>query len=103
MTAPKNGTNPSVNGATDFINLSAFAKAVAAELHSKLDQASPLKRVFSMEEAAVYCGMPVSSFKAKVIRDRLRKVRLDRCWRFDRTDLDQWIDAHKEEIGKEAA
>ena len=88
---------------TDFINLSAFAKAVAQELKGTLEQVGPLKRLFNMEEAAAYCGMPVASFKAKVVRDRLRKVRLDRCWRFDKADLDAWIDAHKEEIRTEAA
>ena len=91
------------SNATDFINLTAFAKAVAQELKGTLEQVSPLKRVFSMEEASVYVGMPVASFKSKVVRDRIRKVKLDRCWRFDKQDLDAWIDAHKEEIRTEAA
>ena len=51
----------------------------------------------------MYVGMPVASFKSKVVRDRIRKVKLDRCWRFDKQDLDAWIDAHKEEIRTEAA
>jgi len=38
-----------------------------------------------------------------VVRDRLRKVRLDKCWRFDIADLDEWIDGHKEQIMQEAA
>jgi predicted DNA-binding transcriptional regulator AlpA len=88
---------------TDFFNLDVFADAVAHRLKGSLEQASPLKRLFSTEEAATYCGMPVASFKAKVVRDQLRKVRLDRCWRFDRADLDAWIDAHKEEIREHAA
>jgi hypothetical protein len=43
------------------------------------------------------------SFKKKVVRDRLRKVRLDKCWRFDIADLDAWIDGHKEQIAEETA
>jgi hypothetical protein len=30
-------------------------------------------------------------------------VRLDRNWRFDIADLDQWIDNHKDEIDEEIA
>jgi hypothetical protein len=56
-----------------------------------------------MEEAAAYCGLTVASFKKKVIRDRLRKVLLDRCWRFDIADLNAWIDSHKEQIAQERA
>jgi hypothetical protein len=47
--------------AADFINVGAFAKAVARELKGTLDEVSPLKRLFNMEEAAIYCGMPVTS------------------------------------------
>lgn len=53
------------------------------------------------DEAAAYCGLTLDSFKKKVIRDRLRKVRFDKCWRFDKTDLDSWIDNHKEEVSQE--
>jgi hypothetical protein len=41
-------------------------------------------------------------FKKKVVRDRIRKVRLDKCWRFDRADLDAWIDEHKDRVFEEA-
>jgi excisionase family DNA binding protein len=91
-------------GATDFINLSVFAKAVAAELtQSLLNKGSAGKRIFTLGEAAEYCGLTRDSFKKKVIRDRLRKVRLDKCWRFDIADLDAWIDEHKEQIALESA
>jgi excisionase family DNA binding protein len=86
--------------ATDFINVEALAHAVAAKI--RLD-APVSKRVFNVTEAAVYCGLTRDSFKKKVVRDRLRKVRLDKCWRFDKVDLDAWIDSHKEEIVQEAA
>jgi hypothetical protein len=85
----------------DFINVAKLAKALAEELKPALDTNTPLKRVFNMEEAAIYCGMPLTSFKAKVVRDRIRKVRVDRCCRFDRADLDAWIDRHLEEIRAE--
>jgi excisionase family DNA binding protein len=86
--------------ATDFINVEALAQAVASKI--KLD--GPIsKRVFNLDEAAAYCGLTRDSFKKKVVRDRMRKVRLDKCWRFDKADLDAWIDSHKEEISGEAS
>ena len=85
---------------TDFINVEALALAVA----SKIRVDGPVsKRVFTLDEAAAYCGLTRDSFKKKVVRDRLRKVRLDKCWRFDKVDLDAWIDSHKEEIIQETA
>ena len=56
-----------------------------------------------LREAAEYCGLTRDSFKKKVVRDQLRKVRLDKCWRFDKADLDAWIDSHKEQIIQETA
>jgi len=87
----------------DFINLTAFAKAVAVHLKDSLADVGSTKRVFNLDEAATYCGLTRDSFKKKVVRDRLRKVRLDKCWRFDKPDLDAWIDSHKEEMTQETA
>jgi excisionase family DNA binding protein len=91
-------TNPS-----DFINLPAFARAVADHLKDSFSNGAVQKRVFNLDEAAEYCGLTRDSFKKKVVRDRLRKVRLDKCWRFDKADLDAWIDSHKEQIAQETA
>jgi len=92
-----------MNAPNEFINVTVLAKAVAEQLRVTFDANAPMKRVFNMEEAAVYCGMPTTSFKAKVVRDRIRKVRLDRCWRFDKADLDTWIDQHRESTQTEDA
>jgi excisionase family DNA binding protein len=80
--------------ATDFINIEILAQAVANKI--KLES-STAKRVFNLDEAAEYCGLTRDSFKKKVVRDRLRKVRLDKCWRFDKADLDEWI-AHRKGV-----
>lgn len=90
-------------GTSDFINLPAFARAVAAHLKDSLGSTAAGKRVFNLDEAAEYCGLTRDSFKKKVVRDQLRKVRLDKCWRFDKADLDAWIDSHKEQIAQENA
>jgi excisionase family DNA binding protein len=88
---------------SDFVNLSAFARAVAEHLKELLSGVTTAKRVFNLDEAAEYCGLTRDSFKKKVIRDRLRKVRVDKCWRFDKADLDEWIDSHKDQIIQERA
>jgi excisionase family DNA binding protein len=85
---------------TDFINIEILAHAVANKI--KLETAIS-KRVFNLDEAAAYCGLTRDSFKKKVLRDRIQKVRLDKCWRFDKADLDAWIDGHKDDITGEAA
>jgi excisionase family DNA binding protein len=88
---------------SDFINLPAFAKALAEQLKDSVGNGAAAKRVFNLDEAAEYCGLTRDSFKKKVVRDQLRKVRLDKCWRFDKADLDAWIDSHKEQIIQESA
>jgi excisionase family DNA binding protein len=83
--------------------LPVFAKAVADHLRESFANGITAKWVFNLEEAAEYCGLTRDSFKKKVVRDQLRKVRLDKCWRFDKADLDAWIDDHKERIAQETA
>jgi excisionase family DNA binding protein len=88
---------------SDFINLPAFAKAVADHLKESLGGRVNARRILSLDQAAEYCGLTRDSFKKKVVRDRLRKVRLDKCWRFDIADLDEWIEGHKDELTQEAS
>jgi excisionase family DNA binding protein len=85
---------------TDFINIEILAQAVASKI--KLGT-SISKRIFTLDEAAAYCGLTRDGFKKKVVRDRIQKVQLDKCWRFDKADLDAWIDRHKDEITEAAA
>ena len=88
---------------SDFGNLPAFANAVANYLKESLLNAPTGRRVYNLDESAEYCGPTRDSFTKKVIRDRIRRVRLDKCWRFDKSDLDAWIEAHKDQIGEETA
>jgi excisionase family DNA binding protein len=77
------------------INVDGLAEAIARRL--QLTE-PPTKRVLGLDEAATYCGLSRDSFKKKVIRDRIRKVRLDKLWRFDKADLDAWIETHKDPL-----
>jgi len=85
----------------ELINVTALAKALAAHLQSSLREVVSAKRLMNVDEAAEYCGLTRDSFRKKVVRDRVPKVRLDKCWRFDKADLDVWIDEHKEQIARE--
>ena len=81
---------------SEFTNLTAFARAVAEHMKDSLGGRATDRRLLRLDEAADYCGLTRDSFKKKVVRDRLRRVRLDKCWRFDIADLDEWIDSHRE-------
>ncbi len=74
--------------AAGFFNASAFARAIADHLKNSLGSCGSGRRVLNLDDAAEYCGLTRDSFKKKVVRDRLRKVRLDKCWRFDIADLE---------------
>ncbi len=86
---------------TDFINIEILAQAVASKM--KRETSGFLKRVFNLDKAAAYCGLTRDGFKKKVVRDRIQKIGLDKCWCFDKADLDAWIDGHKDEITGKAA
>jgi hypothetical protein len=45
----------------DFINLTAFAKAMADHLKGSLNDASTTKRVFNLDEATAYCRLTCDS------------------------------------------
>jgi len=57
---------------------------------------TPLTRVLSLEQAAEYMGMTRDSLKHNYSLGRIKAVRVDKRLRFDRADLDAWIESHKE-------
>ena len=89
--------------ATDFINLTAFAKAVAQELKGSVGETVAPKRVFTLDEAAAYCGLTRDSFKKKGHPRSDTKGSPRQTSAFRQADLDAWIDSCKEEITGEAA
>ncbi len=50
---------------SDFINLPAFARAVADHLKDSLVNRTGARRVLNLVEAAEYCGLTRDSFKKK--------------------------------------
>jgi predicted DNA-binding transcriptional regulator AlpA len=66
-----------------------------------IDKPNILKRGFSLNEAAQYCGIPVKTIyeakrrrSTKEARDRfpVPGVKRGKTWLFDRKDLDAWLD-----------
>lgn len=70
----------------DLVN--AIADAVAIRLER---MASCNQRLMGIEKAAEYLGLTVDALRARAGRD-IPCVRTDRYMRFDRRELDRWID-----------
>ena len=78
---------PNGNGAGEGL-ISAIAAAVAAQME-KL--AFMRTRLLSLEEAAIYLGMSPGSLRERAGVDVII-VRIDKRLRFDRRDLDRFVD-----------
>lgn len=56
---------------------------------------SPLKRLYSIAEAAIYLGRSVWSVRELIWKGRLPSVREGRRVHLDIIDLDEWIEKNK--------
>lgn len=50
----------------------------------------PVRRLLTDAEAAAYCGVSVNTFRAHV---PITPVKIASCVRYDRKDLDKWLDS----------
>jgi hypothetical protein len=84
--------NPSALGAGDVL-IEAIAEAVARKLeHTVTSQ----QRLLGLEDAAKYLGLTTHALRHKAGTD-IPTVRIDNKLRFDRRDLDRFIDRAKRE------
>ena len=73
--------------------LNKLADAIADRLTSRgLGQS----RLMELDAAAKYLGMTKEALRAKALVGQIPSVKVDRKFRFDRNDLEHWIDSHKE-------
>jgi excisionase family DNA binding protein len=72
-----------------------LAEAVAAKMIT-LGVVAP--RLMSLEQAASYLGMTVDALRYKATTRQIQGVKADKKWRFDKIDLDRWIEDHKQPI-----
>lgn len=78
---------------SDLINIDALAEALSRKIleNGHVERA----RLLNLDQAAAYLGMTCDALKSKAIQGQVPAVRVDKKWRFDRVDLDRWIEDHK--------
>lgn len=61
----------------------------------KAGPAGVQKRLYTVNEASEYLGMTEEAIRAKVLANQIPRVSIDRKLRFDKLDLDRWIEQHR--------
>lgn len=77
----------------DLINIEALADAISRKMLAKGSIERP--RLLNLEQTAAYLGMTTDAVKSKALMGQMPAVKVDKKWRFDRVDLDRWIEDHK--------
>lgn len=57
-------------------------------------------RLVRAKVAAAETGIPYTSLRDLAFRGELPYLRVGKAWYFDRCDLDNWINTHKERFAK---
>jgi excisionase family DNA binding protein len=70
-----------------------LAEAVAAKIVG-LGIIAP--RLMTLEQGAGYLGMTIDALRYKASTRQIPAVKVDKKWRFDKQDLDRWIEEHKQ-------
>lgn len=78
---------------SELINIEALAEAISRRMLANGTVERP--RLLNLEQAAAYLGMTADAVKSKALTGQMPAVRVDKKWRFDRPDLDRWIEDHK--------
>ena len=78
---------------SELINIEALAEAISRRMLANGTVERP--RLLNLEQAAAYLGMTTDAVKSKALTGQMPAVKVDKKWRFDRLDLDRWIEDHK--------
>jgi excisionase family DNA binding protein len=81
---------------SEIINVQVLASLIAREMHKTGHISIP--RLMDLENAATYLGMSSDALKTKALQGKVPGVKIDKKWRFDRVDLDRWIEDHKRTV-----
>lgn len=74
-----------------------FADEIATRVAEKLNALPRVaKRLFTMAEAAEYTGLTEDAIRRKVSQRKIPFVKIDRFSRFDKQDLDRWIEENRQ-------
>lgn len=77
----------------ELFNIEALADALSRRMLENGDVERP--RLLNLDQVAIYLGMTPDAVKSKAIEGQVPAVKVDKKWRFDRIDLDRWIEDHK--------
>jgi excisionase family DNA binding protein len=77
----------------ELFNIEALAEALSRKMLQNGHIEQP--RLLNLDEAAAYLGMTPEAIKSKAIQGQMHAVKVDKKWRFDRVELDRWIEDHK--------
>lgn len=80
--------------AGDLLNIEALAEALSRKILANGMVERP--RLLNLDQAAAYLGMTTDAVKSKALMGQMPAVKVDKRWRFDRFDLDRWIEEHKQ-------
>lgn len=72
--------------------LNQLADAIANRL---MTRGLGTSRLMELPAAAQHLGMTKEALRAKALTGQIPYVKADRKFRFDRNDLDRWIEVHK--------
>ncbi|HTU47435.1 MAG TPA: helix-turn-helix domain-containing protein [Bryobacteraceae bacterium] len=78
---------------SDLFNVDALAEALSRKMVANGLIEKP--RLMNLDQAAAYLGMTTDAIKSKALMGQMPAVKIDKKWRFDRFDLDRWIEDHK--------
>jgi excisionase family DNA binding protein len=56
------------------------------------------KRLLSVDEVSEYTGLSINTLYAWVSQKKIPFVKIGRLTKFDRKDIDSWIDSNKNEV-----
>jgi excisionase family DNA binding protein len=77
----------------ELLNIEALADALSRKMLQNGHVERP--RLLNLEQAAAYLGMTPDAIKSKAVQGQMPAVKVDKKWRFDRVELDRWIEDHK--------
>lgn len=75
--------------------LSSLVIEIAEAVVERLKAHTIKNRIVSLEDAAEYLGLTPAALRHKASLGEIPTIRFDKRFRFDRLELDNWIDSHR--------
>lgn len=66
---------------------------------NKQNQESTIDNYIGIEEAAIYLGIKVVTLRSWIKKTDIPVRKIGKQWKFKRTELDEWVNSGRAEIG----